>query len=430
MRARSSLRLRFTLAGMALVLVISSLSAVAVYLSQEVVEDRLLLELMQREVEEFARLYRIDPNQVPPRSRDLRSYVAGPGDLAALPPDLRGIPPGIWHDVLIEGRNYQVANFALPDKRLYLTYDITDVEQREFWLGLVLTAGVLLATMLAGVLGWRLSRVVVAPVARLAREIQALEPGRPEPPLAQRFRDVDLGIIAAAFDAYARRLAEFVERERAFTEDVSHELRTPISIVATAAELLGGDATVPGSLRPAVERIARASRQMEQTTQALLFMAREAEPPPEAMRPVPLRDVLEDIVAAQRRALRDTFALSARFGARGPAVPQRLAAIVVGNLLGNAIQHSGVGAAELVQDGARVSVRDRGAGIPAEALPHIFERHYRGPRSGGSGLGLHLVKRICDRQRWALEVRSTPGQETVLAVDFTPDSLNKSLTSR
>lgn len=419
MRARSSLRLRFTLAGMALVFVISTLSAIAVYLSQETIEDRLLLQLMQREVDEFARLYRIDPNQVPPRSSDLRSYVIDSADATALPAALQGVPPGIWHDVLIDGRNYQVANFALPDKRLYLTYDITDVEQREFSLSLVLTAGVLLATLLAGALGWRLSRVVVAPVAQLAAGIKVLEPGRPEPPLAQRFQDADLGIIAAAFDAYARRLAEFVERERAFTEDVSHELRTPISIVATAAELLGGDAAVPGHLRPAVERIARASRQMEQTTQALLFMAREAEPPQEAMRPVPLRNVLEDVVAGQRRALPATFMLSARFGARGPAVPQRLAAVVIGNLLSNAVQHSGAGAAELVHDDTRVDVRDRGAGIPPEALPHIFERHYRGPRSGGSGLGLHIVKRICDHQGWKLEARSTPGQETVLTVDFT-----------
>jgi signal transduction histidine kinase len=195
-------------------------------------------------------------------------------------------------------------------------------------------------------------------------------------------------------------------------------LRTPISVVTTATERLGGDSALPDSLRPTVARLARAGRQMQQTTQALLFMARETEPPAEAMRPVPLRQLLEDVVAAQRRALRDHFVLTAALGPDGPTVPQGLAAIVIDNLLGNAIQHSGAGAAELIHDGARVSVRDRGAGIPAEELPHIFERHYRGQRSGGTGLGLHIVKRICDRQGWALEARSVPGQETVLSVRF------------
>lgn len=432
MRPSAGLRQRFTLASTALVLAISSLSAVVVYLSQEYMEDRLLLELMQREVDEFARLYRSDPGQVPPRSSELTSYVVDPADLARLPRELRDIPPGIWHDVLIGDRNYQVANFTLPDKRLYLTYDITLIEQRESRLRLALIATVLLATGLAAAIGWRLSRVVVAPVARLAAGIKNLEIGRPDPGLAQEFSDADLGVIATAFDAYARRLAEFVVRERAFTEDVSHELRTPISVVTTAVERLEGDAALPESLRPPVERIARAGRQMQLTTQALLFMAREAEPPQEAMRPVPLRQVLEDVIAGHQRLLREKqFTLTTRFGATGPAVPQGLAAVVIGNLLSNAIQHSGAGAAEIEQDGERVTVSDRGVGIPPQELPEIFERHYRGPRSGGLGVGLHIVKRICDRQGWAIDIQSAPNQQTSLSVRFagrTAGDVNETLT--
>jgi signal transduction histidine kinase len=421
MRTRPSLRLRFTLASTALVFAISALSAVAVHTIREYLEDTLLEQLMQREVDEYAYQYRRNPNELPPRSTELRSYIVGPGDTDGLPVALHELAPGIWHDIMIEGRNYQVANFTLQDKRFYLTYDITSVERREYWLTVVLVSTVLLATALAAVLGWRLSRVVVAPVAQLAAGIKALEPGRAEPGLAQRFTDVDLGAIATAFDGYARRLAEFIERERAFTEDVSHELRTPISVVATAAERLGHDAALAEVLRPTVERLARAGRQMQQTTQALLYMARETEPPDEVMRPVPLRRVLEDLVADQRRALRDRpFDLTAALGVDGPAVPQGLATIVIGNLLSNAIQHSGAGGAELVHEDGEVSVRDRGAGIPPEALPHIFDRHYRGPRSGGLGLGLHIVKRVCDRQGWRLEARSTPGQETVLSVRFGP----------
>lgn len=418
MGARLGLRQRFTLASMALVLLISSLGALAVYLAQEYLEDRLLEELMQREVDEYARLYRGDPAQLPPRSSDLRSYVVGPDDPGALPRELREIPPGIWHDVLIQGRNYQVANFTLLDKRLYLTYDITDVEEREGWLKVVLSGVVLLATALAGLLGWRVSSAVVAPVALLATEIKHLEPEGPAPGLAQRFGDADLGAIATAFDAYARRLAEFVVRERTFTEDVSHELRTPISVVATAAERLAGDAALPAGLKPTVERVVRAAREMQLVTQALLFMAREAEPPEAAMRVVPLRRVLEDVVASHAPQLRHKgFTLTTAYD-DGPPVPAGLAAIVVRNLLGNAIHHSGADAAELVQHGAQVIVRDHGEGIPAAELPRIFERHYRGPRSAGVGLGLHIVKRICDRQGWTLEARSEPGRETTLTVRF------------
>lgn len=412
MRPRPSLRLRFTLACMGLVLVICSLSALAVYVSQEYVEDQLLLELMQREVEEYAYEYRKNPNEIPPRSSELRSYVVDPADMDRLPAGLRDIPPGIWHDVLIDGRNYQVANFTLQDKRFYLTYDITPVEEREYWLAVCLVLGVLLATTLAGAVGWRLSRVVHAPVARLAADIEALDPGRPAAALAPRFPDVELGIIAAAFDDHLRRLAEFIERERAFTEDASHELRTPIAVIATAAERLTGDAALPEALRPAVERIARATRQMQATTQALLLMAREGQPAEDAL--VPLRQAAAEVVAAQPGP-----PPVARLGAPGPDVPRALATIVIGNLLGNAVQHAGAAEVEVVQDGARVTVRDGGAGIPPEELTQLFERGYRSGRSAGFGLGLHIVKRICDRQGWRIDAHSAPGQGAAFSVTFT-----------
>lgn len=411
MRLKPSLRLRFTLACTGLVFVISALSALGVYVSQEYVEDKLLLELMQREVDEYARLYREDRSQLPPRSSELRSYVVDPADMEALPGELRDIPPGIWHDVLIEGRNYQVANFTLQDKRFYLTYDITSVEERETWLMVCLILGVLLATGLAGAVGWRLSQVVHAPVARLAADIEALDPGRPAAALAPRFPDVDLGIIASAFDYYLGRLADFIERERAFTEDASHELRTPIAVIATAAERLAGDATLPDALRPAVERIARGAQQMQATTQALLLMAREGEPADAAM--VPLRQAAEEAVATLPGR-----APVVRLGAPGPQVPRALAAIVIGNLLGNAIQHSGTAEVELVQDGARLTVRDGGAGIPQEALAQLFERGYRSNRSSGFGLGLHIVKRICDRQGWSIDARSAPGEGATFSISF------------
>jgi signal transduction histidine kinase len=372
---------------------------------------------MQREVDEYARLYREDQSQNPPRSTELRSYIVGPGEAGELPAELRDVPPGIWHDVLIGGRNYQIANFTLQDKRFYLTYDITSVEEREYWLTVVLMSMVLLATAAAAGVGWRLSSVVLAPVARLAAEIGRLDPARPAPALAQRYTDVELGIIASAFDDHLRRLAEFVERERAFTEDASHELRTPIAVINTAAERLAGDPALPPALKPTVERIARAGGQMQAPTQALLYMAREAEPAGEAMRLAPLRQVIEEAVVAQQAHA--PAAVAPAFGADGPQVPRGLAAIVIGNLLGNAVQHAGPGAIELEQDGARVVVRDRGAGIAPAERAQVFERGWRSGRGAGLGLGLHIVRRICEREGWALELDSAPGQGTAVSVRFT-----------
>jgi len=424
MRYRLSLRLRFTLASMALVCGITAVCAAAVYSGQEVLEDQLLLELMQREVDEYARAYRLDPAQSPPRSTQLRSYIVGPDDRDGLPRELRSVPAGIQHDVVIAGRNYQVANFTLEDKRFYLTYDITLVEEREAWLRLALILGVVFATGLSGVLGWRLSRVVMAPVTRLADEIKRMDPEHPQPGFARRFPDFEVGRIARAFDHHLERLAEFIVRERAFTEDVSHELRTPVTVINIAAERLTAEATLPAPLRPVMERVARAGRQMQVVTQALLYMARESEPVEHAVEAVPLAQVVEESMGNQRPMIADRpveLRLDRRGGAT-PTVPRGLAAIVIDNLLHNAIGATASGLIELTLDGERLTVRDNGAGIAAEVLPRIFERGFRGRHSAGFGLGLHIVKRICDRQGWSIEVVSEAGQGASFSVTFRPRS--------
>jgi signal transduction histidine kinase len=420
MRYRLSLRLRFTLASMALVCGITAVCAAAVYSGQEVLEDQLLLELMQREVDEYARAYRLDPSQSPPRSTQLRSYIVGPDDQNGLPQELRAVPPGIQHDVVIDGRNYQVANFTLEDRRFYLTYDITLVETREAWLQVALILGVVFATALSGVLGWRLSRVVMAPVTRLADEIKRMDPEHPRSGFARRFPDFEVGRIAGAFDYYLERLAEFMVRERAFTADVSHELRTPITVINIAAERLAAEAALPATLRPVVERVTRAGRQMQVVTQALLYMARESEPVEHAVEAVPLAQVVEESLGNQRPLVADRpveLKLDCGAGAT-PAVPRGLAAIVVDNLLHNAISATASGPIELTLDGERLTLRDSGAGIAADALPRIFERGFRGRHSAGLGLGLHIVKRICDRQGWSIEVASRPGQGAEFTVTF------------
>ena len=105
--------------------------------------------------------------------------------------------------------------------------------------------------------------------------------------------------------------------------------------------------------------------------------------------------------------------------------PHRLDQLV-GNLVGNAIKYTPEGGTitlSLYQDGgwARLDVADTGMGIPAEHLPHIFERFYRvdkahSRRSGGSGLGLAIVKGIAEQHGGKVSVTSEPGKGSTFSV--------------
>jgi signal transduction histidine kinase len=111
--------------------------------------------------------------------------------------------------------------------------------------------------------------------------------------------------------------------------------------------------------------------------------------------------------------------------------PSRLKQVVV-NLLDNAIQYTPEGGSISLtaarQNGwATLVVADNGAGIPPDALPHVFERFYRADKarsrySGGSGLGLSIVKAICTAHSGDIEIASTEGVGTTVTIRLRPSA--------
>ncbi|HAO23901.1 MAG TPA: hypothetical protein DCQ49_02090, partial [Methylophaga sp.] len=98
-------------------------------------------------------------------------------------------------------------------------------------------------------------------------------------------------------------------------------------------------------------------------------------------------------------------------------LPVNLVLITVSNLLRNAIEHTQGGIIRIHISDNEFSISDTGEGIPADKLTQVFERSYS-TKVGGTGLGLNLVKRICDRLHWTINLDSTLGHGTVVTVVF------------
>ena len=101
-------------------------------------------------------------------------------------------------------------------------------------------------------------------------------------------------------------------------------------------------------------------------------------------------------------------------------VPEQVLAIVVTNLVRNAINYTNSGSVEVIIGEQDVVVRDTGPGIDPEQLARLlrpFERG-QGNAEGGHGLGLAIVQRLCEHCKWGLEVASQPGQGTQVRIAF------------
>ena len=219
--------------------------------------------------------------------------------------------------------------------------------------------------------------------------------------------------LARSFNAMAERLQTNEARRRELLADIAHELRTPLSVIRGNVEgmLDGLYAIEPDRLRPLIEETTVMARLLDDlrtlsTAEAgALRLYRE---------PVDATALVEEAAAAFRvRAAERGIRLDSHVEADAgtlDADPVRLGEVLA-NLLSNAVRHTPSGGAVTVsarRDRANVifEVADTGPGIPAEQLPHVFERFVSSSDSGGTGLGLAIAKRLVEAHGGSIEAES------------------------
>ncbi len=288
------------------------------------------------------------------------------------------------------------------------------------------SAAILAAVVLTGGL---VARSALRPIDRIV----AMARGIGEANLSQRLPHPgtadEIGRLTTTLNEMLDRIERSVAAQRRFTADASHELRSPLSRLRAELEVAlrrpRSAAEYEAVLRSGLEEVERLSR----LCGALLTLARldAGERPVRveaaALTPV-VREALERLEAeAARRGVRVILEPSPTVTV---PVAADLLALVVGNLLDNAVKFSppgsevrlrvSVGGAEV-----RFAVADSGPGIPAEEVPRLFERFYRGdasrsPDTPGVGLGLAIAHAIVRAHGGRITVASRPGAGATFTV--------------
>lgn len=267
-------------------------------------------------------------------------------------------------------------------------------------LGYAVIAAVLVA-MAVSVL---FSRRIVAPIRAMMGVSQRIADGRYDERVAASGSD-ELGQLGEHFNRMAERLEQTESMRRQLLGDVSHELRTPLTAIGGYMEALT-DGVLPASPET-FEQVRMEASRLSRLVDDLQELSRvEAR----AYR-LDLRAVkVSDLLATTTKRLGYQFAEKQVRLVILPASEQLQVLVdedrmiqVLTNLLGNALAYTGSGG-EVTVSAARsgqevqISVKDNGAGIPAESLAHIFDRFYRVDKSrsraagGGSGIGLTIAR--------------------------------------
>lgn len=233
-----------------------------------------------------------------------------------------------------------------------------------------------------------------------------------------------------------RPIKTAMDSQRTFIADASHELRTPVSVVRTNAELLQRHVQLPEGEASEVDAIAlgdilsESERLGKMVDQMLTLAQADAGESAVSISPVILNE-LADEVARSMKALAEARGISLAVNRGGAlAVPgdrECLRELLV-ILLDNALKYTDAGGrvdlgVKRTQKRAIITVSDTGCGIPAEALPHIFERFYRVDRarsreSGGTGLGLAIARHIVDAHGGTISIESAVERGTKVRIEL------------
>lgn len=239
----------------------------------------------------------------------------------------------------------------------------------------------------------------------------------------------ELGELARAINFMLHRLNSDVKQLSQFSDDLAHELRSPITNLMGKAQVTLSRERPPEEYKAVLESCTEELERVTRIVSDMLFLAQVSDPASQIQfEKISLLDEALKVV--------DLFSISAdeknislKVVGKGWMLGDRIMVQqAISNLLSNAIRHSPLASEILIliethADTTSLSVSNPGIGIPAQHIPHLFERFYRvdpsrARQEGGTGLGLAIVRSIMSLHQGTTEVRSLPGSITVFRLIF------------
>ena len=330
-------------------------------------------------------------------------------------------------DCILTARRAQLAPYVAPVAELFLgmgnrsaapRFDMSPANKAK----VAGAAGLVLAVTVA---------VTAVVASRLVRPLRALTDAARQPPelhvrVPVTTRD-ETGILAEAFNGLTERRERLEAQRKAMVSDIAHELRTPLTNIrgwleVTRDGVVEPDPALLASLHEEAVLLQRVIDDLQDLAAADAGTLR--------LRPEPVRaDELLQQVAAAHRVAADTAGVALRTEVTGTpwltADPVRMRQ-ALGNLVSNALRHTPSGgtvtlAARREGDEAVLTVADTGCGIAPDDLPYVFDRFWRAEKSrsrrtGGSGLGLSIVRQLLAAHDGTAEAANGPGTGAVFTL--------------
>lgn len=281
-------------------------------------------------------------------------------------------------------------------------------------------------------------RRALAPITEMAAAARGMNADGIADRFAERSSKDELSELSEAFNGLLIRLQDSLGRQQRFSSEASHQLRTPLTVILGQIDVAERRDRTVEEYRSVLESIRPQAESLHRMTESLLFLARsDSTASLPHLQSLDLADWLKHHFDLSRFGPRSNEVQLA-FDGVGPFLIEAqspLLAVLVGNLVENALKYSREGSGvsvRLLRDAASVVlvVEDYGFGISAQDLPHVFDPYFRSSKVrehglAGFGLGLSIAKRIAEAFSATLRIESRLGEGTHVDVRFPSSGMNR-----
>lgn len=450
-----SLRVRLTLLYSTLVMGILLVFGSVVYSLVSVALINYIDDQLDATVHDIVSVTRVDPIggdlsiiRFPPLEMTANVYVqiwgrngnlmtSSPGlsqFTESLDPENLRISQPVYHETSFKDVHLRVLNVPLiidgrPVGTLQAAASLDVVDTAREVLLYIMAVATIIAVLLAAYGSWLAVGRALAPLdsmAETAEQINRADDLARRIPYAGPSKRDEIGSLIEAFNQTLERLETLFTSQQRFLADVSHELRTPLTVIKGNVDLMRRMKNLDEESLTSIDQ--EAGRLTRLVGGLLLLAQAESGSVSLTMNPVELDTLLLEVfqemnvMAGEKVKLHLTEIDQVQVNGDRDRLKQ-----VLLNLVGNAIQYTPQNGDVFLSLGkvakqARLIIRDTGPGIPAEDLPHIFDRFYRAEKSRtrgkttGFGLGLSIANWIVEKHGGRIEVDSKDGQGTTFCI--------------
>ncbi len=331
------------------------------------------------------------------------------------------------------GQSFRVASATAPvgsppsqTDTIQIAIDVSQEQELlarfRFWFWAMLMG----SFVILPVVGYQIARHGIRPVEQMTNTARHISSTNLHERILPDGYPVELASLADTFNQMLDRLEESFGRISRFSADIAHDLRTPVNNIRGEAEVALARARSADEYRDVIGSCLEEAVRLSDLIGDLLFLARAESPLTHLHREtVNVAELLSGVREYYEASATDSGVSLTTMVDPKPVMAELDRTLVqraVGNLVSNALAHTPPGGAVVLGTNAdfstiRIHVSDTGVGIPAEALPKVFDRFFRvdssrSQGSGGTGLGLSIVQSIAQLHGGNVEISSQPGQGT------------------